>query len=563
MKPTHALWLLTLGLVAMTACGPTAPVVTDPPPVVVPPDQSPPADPPNLDRTSSVLGTDADSNGVRDDIDRMIADYPVNSAQKNTLTRFAQSTQTSLTTGRSRDKAYETAVSLQRILKCGAQPLMDAEAVTAEIMDFTLNTQQRVEAYLEFEGALGGSVINEPNCLATASSTAILPLDTPDPNNLCVASGYVIAYFNGVGNTYLDAERARDRLKSIYGTTYSPNGQGISYRLFYNPTEGFLKDLTEVFKQKEQETPAIRGRWELLWSALRGTTNSRLLLDPVADRVVQSLREAVVTLTKTHTEGLILRAPSDTVTSGFVTTMNGLVTERKKVLAVAHSQGNLYLNAVYDKVRPGLTTESLKTVHVAPASATVRGPYVLSDNDMVIKALGAALGFTLEPNVEMPLRPIDDRSGHGFLESYMDSGYSAYDRVKTGLDTQLASLQDPESNATSGFFTVTLDWDGVGDVDLHTFEPSSHVYYEDKAGAVGYLDVDNVDGFGPEHYYASCNKAKMQEGIYAFGINNYEGATGRMATLLLSTQERTYDPLTLSVGAERGNEGNQSPHPCF
>lgn len=72
--------------------------------------------------------------------------------------------------------------------------------------------------------------------------------------------------------------------------------------------------------------------------------------------------------------------------------MRALLLERRKVLAVAHSQGNLFLNEVYDRVKPSLTAESLRTVHVAPASATVRGPYVLNSKDLVIGASRPASG---------------------------------------------------------------------------------------------------------------------------------------------------------------------------
>ena len=63
----------------------------------------------------------------------------------------------------------------------------------------------------------------------------------------------------------------------------------------------------------------------------------------------------------------------------------------------------------------------------------------------------------------------------------------------------------PISNLGDGPITVQLDWDNEPDVDLHVFEPNgNHVYYARRLGNVGLLDRDDVNGYGPEHYYTNC-----------------------------------------------------------
>lgn len=70
--------------------------------------------------------------------------------------------------------------------------------------------------------------------------------------------------------------------------------------------------------------------------------------------------------------------------------------------------------------------------------------------------------------------------------------------------------------------------DGVGDVDLHTTEPDgSQVFYAHPLSRTGYLDMDNVTGYGPGHYYASCNPENLQEGTYRISLANYARAEGR------------------------------------
>lgn len=97
---------------------------------------------------------------------------------------------------------------------------------------------------------------------------------------------------------------------------------------------------------------------------------------------------------------------------------------------------------------------------------------------------------------------------------------------------------------------------GEGDVDLHAYEPSGkQVYYADKKGDSGFLDVDNTSAYGPEHYYASCNKNELREGEYAIKLANYERAQGRTATVqlaswdegVLSTRYHTFGAATGST----------------
>ena len=51
---------------------------------------------------------------------------------------------------------------------------------------------------------------------------------------------------------------------------------------------------------------------------------------------------------------------------------------------------------------------------------------------------------------------------------------------------------------------LKLSWDGsTSDVDLHVYEQGGsgeHVYFDNMQGDYGFLDLDDVNGFGPEHY---------------------------------------------------------------
>lgn len=70
-----------------------------------------------------------------------------------------------------------------------------------------------------------------------------------------------------------------------------------------------------------------------------------------------------------------------------------------------------------------------------------------------------------------------------------------------------------ECTASVASLTITMSWgQGDSDVDLHVLEPTldgtagRHIYYNNKGSSYDsspYLDFDNTNGYGPEHYYAT------------------------------------------------------------
>jgi hypothetical protein len=212
-------------------------------------------------------------------------------------------------------------------------------------------------------------------------------------------------------------------------------------------------------------------------------------------------------------------------------------------LFVAHSQGNLFANAAYQYAAAKIGAEAVKVVHIAPASPTLSGPHTLANLDLVINGLrvvGTVANNTddILPYLHRPpgANGQKDILGHGLLEIYINPGLPISQRVKGHIENALQTLIAPPAEATSGFFTATLTWDGPGDVDLHTFEPGgAQVYYGAPTGSVGYLDVDNTVASGPEHYYATCDRSALQEGTYRIALANYARAEGRTATVQIAS----------------------------
>jgi hypothetical protein len=152
---------------------------------------------------------------------------------------------------------------------------------------------------------------------------------------------------------------------------------------------------------------------------------------------------------------------------------------------------------------------------------------------------------------------------HGFKEAYLKDS-SARDFILYGIDSSESLLPDPPMSSGQGTITVTLRWGSNPDVDLHAYEPTGrHVYYAARTGNFGYLDQDDTNGYGPEHYYVSCQNLTSSSaavGRYRFGVNYYYGYSAETARVTIKTPsaEATYSK---TLSSYRGSSGNNSMIP--
>jgi hypothetical protein len=88
------------------------------------------------------------------------------------------------------------------------------------------------------------------------------------------------------------------------------------------------------------------------------------------------------------------------------------------------------------------------------------------------------------------------------------------------------SLFSVNNEACPPSLDLELTWDGpTSDVDLHVYEENgdgAHVYYANDTGNYGYLNVDDTDGLGPEHYYANIldEPQTFKTDVHMFEYNN-------------------------------------------
>lgn len=118
---------------------------------------------PLLDRTSSVLGSDSDGNGVRDDIDAFVARLSIADVKKRAILQRAKALQGSLAVDVSnRTELIRVAGEIMAAVNCVGDTLTFVERNEFDVERITMNTQERVTRYLRFNAALSGTSATLP-----------------------------------------------------------------------------------------------------------------------------------------------------------------------------------------------------------------------------------------------------------------------------------------------------------------------------------------------------------------------------------------------------------------
>jgi hypothetical protein len=135
-----------------------------------------------LDQGTSIAGSDADGNGVRDDIDAWISSLPDTATEKAALTRDAKTIQQALVVDTTQRAAVvSVANAMARATGCefyqygayyeaGSSAPQNMQLITNRIKlleEYTVNTPTRAAAYEKFNAAMSGGVTNMPRGAAT------------------------------------------------------------------------------------------------------------------------------------------------------------------------------------------------------------------------------------------------------------------------------------------------------------------------------------------------------------------------------------------------------------
>lgn len=263
-------------------------------------------------------------------------------------------------------------------------------------------------------------------------------------------TGVVFGFFNGVQTTEQHAKIAvHDYLAVLYGPT-TPDDQSITYELFYNDTQGFA-DFVETFEQRlEEQNGLLAGRFELFFSAIKGEGGWWNALTSAIPSLTSLLGSFFDAYTAAAIKGLAsgIGDPNmGEVSARHRSQIDHWASLNRKMLFLAHSQGNLFVNKAYTHAVGTSGAEYVRVVHVAPASPALSGRHSLADKDLVIN--GLRLVGTVAANTDLipgylhrpsGLNGERDLIGHGLLEIYLNPALSTAGQIRGDVLTALHEL---------------------------------------------------------------------------------------------------------------------------
>ncbi len=229
-----------------------------------------------------------------------------------------------------------------------------------------------------------------------------------------------LVYANGMRTNWTTAagnlKKIKNRLQYVIGTS--------DFRLAFNQSEDLHKELAEVATQHlmQQNNSTERQAWKLF--AFR-------LLQPNKYNILDTL------------EGLISifdedNYVNDTDLQKHINIYLPLLEDKKKVVILAHSQGNFYANRSWNAIKQLPNGDNLSKqigiVAVATPAFYVADGGLHTTNTLDTIIGGVAL-TSIPPKVANETHPfsLEDPFGHGITEIYLDTGIDGT-RIRTKIE---------------------------------------------------------------------------------------------------------------------------------
>lgn len=135
---------------------------------------------PKLARSADLGGTDADNNGIRDDVDDYISDQFSESSQISAANQAARANQAVLGTDlltptavrQTSQKISRATACLYEVFGASASGVEPAE-ISRDLEAITFNTASRLEKYMEFNKALDGASWSLPEGSSCEKTSAM------------------------------------------------------------------------------------------------------------------------------------------------------------------------------------------------------------------------------------------------------------------------------------------------------------------------------------------------------------------------------------------------------
>lgn len=266
----------------------------------------------------------------------------------------------------------------------------------------------------------------------------------------------VVGFFNGVWNTELQARPSTSELKK--GVDSSKGAAVVKYETLYNQTgcgqqgRTCFEDIAKVFIMRRNELDGVlANRFDVFWELLQGkqADSSSLIggsikslgkLGATYAKLIDDIFNA--TLNQVAAGWALMASDPQTprITEQHSARLSEYASKDYSILLIAHSQGNLFANLAFDPVKSKYPEVAMKTLHIAPASSTLRGEYILGDKDLVINGLRIT-GANSVPtaNISVPFTT-GDASGHTLAGVYLNPAFNALKAIKNMIASAMNNL---------------------------------------------------------------------------------------------------------------------------
>jgi hypothetical protein len=372
------------------------------------------------------------------------------------------------------------------------------------------------------------------------------------------ASDIDIIYINGICAFPDEIASSSNYLKSFTSNSSTFN----NLYAFMNPTFGLtcVDKLKAIFQQKlidNGDSSTIVGRQDALQYYLslailrsdHSVISSPVQLSPFFGQ--SWISTAITEVSQALADMLNPFTVDSTISTQLVRQIQDSIFHGRAVTLISHSSGNYYMNNAYSQLSTSdksyVSLLSVGTPDSYIGSNGVTSPSVTRNDDKVITSLIVGKPSVLPTNT-VPIHSYSYSLNNFMLEAYLLDSSPAAD-VTDKLTTLLDDVTYPNNaGGATGALTVTLTWGSQPDVDLHVIEPDGfHVYYDNKQGNSGYLDVDDVNSYGPENYFVDFNTVEL--GVYQVGLVYYSGSGPETAHIAIKTCTlvREYDQLLPSA----------------
>ncbi len=381
-------------------------------------------------------GADLDGDGVRDDIQAFInAQFAGDEEQKMSLLRLAAAYRDTLLQADSSEQSLENGELLTHIIECAFSHFgseEDALEAIRQLEELNTDTIERLQAYEQFSMQLVGASYTTDGvdscAFVDAAFQSRLRFSHPTLRAQIAdrPKRTKVLYVNGVGNAPRHAISSyialRKRVFFDMGLEQEERAD-LCFEYFYNPTEGLLGDLIETARQA-QRSGSKRSLIQIIRAYQRGSR------DPFGagedyDYEDEDDPTNKALLRITRAAGFL--APDAPVLDKLAGVLREEVANGRRVIMVAHSQGNLFANLAFRELSD-YEKRFVSTTAVATPDSYIaaRGRHITIQEDAIITAASFARvkQLSLPPVLAHNARfgvdfVFEDPKGHGFNEIYL------------------------------------------------------------------------------------------------------------------------------------------------